>query len=270
MFHAAYYGPDRSAVVVAGDVDPDELADRLDSLLAGWVAPVEREATPVPQFERSGKTRMILVDRPGAAQAVVRVGHVGTDRLDPDYTDLLIFNQILGGQFTSRLNAKLREEKGFTYGVRSGFDFRGGPGPFAIAASLQSDRLAEAVADIRHEVAALLDYLPPTPDELLDAQRALIEGQAKHFETPAALVARYAGLFLYRLPSDYHAGYAGRLEAVTLESMRAAAARHVRPEEMVVVVVADAESVCPGLERLGWAEVERYDERSEEIPNLAS
>jgi predicted Zn-dependent peptidase len=213
---------------------------------------------------------MILIDRPGAAQAVVRVGHVGTDRLDPDYSALLLFNQILGGQFTSRLNSKLREEKGFTYGVRSGFDFRRGPGPFSVAASLQSDRLDEALDDLRREVVALLDDRPPTESELADARRALIEGQARHFETPSALVARYAGLFLYGLPTDHHAGFAERLEAVELGAMIDAARRHVDPSALVAVVVADAESVAPGLDRLGWAAVERLDERAEEIPDAAS
>jgi predicted Zn-dependent peptidase len=268
-FHAASYTPDRAAIVVAGDVDPDDLARRLDARLAGWTAAQNGDPRPL-DAPRSGRARMVLIDRPGAAQAVVRVGHVGTDRLDPDYTALLLFNQILGGQFTSRLNAKLREEKGFTYGIRSGFDFRRGPGPFSIGASLQSDRLAEALEDLRREVMALLDDRPPTEAELSDARRALIEGQARHFETPSALVARYAGLYLYGLPPDHHAGFADRLDAVGLEAMLDAARRHVDPSGLVAVVVADAESVAPGLERLGWAAVERLDERAEEAPEVAS
>ncbi|HEY2156932.1 MAG TPA: pitrilysin family protein [Isosphaeraceae bacterium] len=267
VFHSSQYAPGRSAIVVAGDVDPDDLARRLDARLSGWSANGE-EAAPGLDAARSRSPRMILLDRPGAAQAVVRVGHVGTDRLDADYSALMLFNQILGGQFTSRLNAKLREEKGFTYGVRSGFDFRRGPGPFAIAASLQSDRLDEALDDLRREVVALLGDRPPTEAELTDARRALIEGQARHFETPSALVARYAGLYLYGLPPDHHAGFADRLEFVTLEAMIEASRRHIDPSALVAVVVADAESVAPGLERLGWAAVERVDEGAEEGPDV--
>ncbi len=268
-FHAAHFAPDRAAIVVAGDVDPDDLARRLDARLSGWSSGSE---TPSPglRADRTRRPRMILIDRPGAAQAVVRVGHVGTDRLDPDYSALLLFNQILGGQFTSRLNSKLREEKGFTYGVRSGFDFRRGAGPFSIGASLQSDRLDEALDDLRREVVALLDDRPPTEAELTDARRALIEGQARHFETPSALVARYAGLFLYGLPPDHHAGFAARLEAVELGAMLDAARRRIDPSGLIAVVVADAESVAPGLESLGWAAVERIDERAEEVPDVAS
>jgi predicted Zn-dependent peptidase len=196
---------------------------------------------------------------------VVRVGQVGTHRLDPDYTDLMVWNQILGGQFTSRLNAKLREEKGFTYGIRSHFDFRKGAGPFVVAASLQSDRLAEAVEDLRAEIAGLLGDRPAGTSELDDARRSLIEGQARHFETPSALVSRYAGLFLHGLPPDHHAGFAERLEAVNLESLQAAASRRVVPESFTFVIVADAELVAGPLEALGWAVVERFDERDQPV-----
>jgi predicted Zn-dependent peptidase len=199
---------------------------------------------------------VLLVDRPGAPQAVVRVGHVGPSRMDPDHDALMLFNQILGGQFTSRLNSKLREEKGFTYGVRSHFDARRGPGPFSITASLQADRLAEALADLRGEVEALLDHRPPTPGEQEDARRSLIEGQARHFETPSALVSRYAGLFLYDLPRDDHARLAERLLSIDLEAMQAAARRHLDTGAFLYVVVADAASVRGPLEGLGWGEVE--------------
>ena len=218
--------------------------------------PARRRAGPEvrPPRASSDRPRILLLDRPGAPQAVVRVGHVGIARLDPDFTDVLVLNQILGGQFTSRLNAKLREEKGFTYGVRSHFDFRRGAGPFSISASLQTDRLAEALDDLRDEVGALLGDRPPTAAELDDARRSLIEGQARHFETPAALVSRYASLFVHGLPADYLAEFAERLDAVSVDSLRAVAARHIHPDSLVAVVVADAALVAEPLKRLEWAE----------------
>ena len=253
-FHDAFHGAGRAAVVVAGDVDPDEVAGWLEDRLAGWTGfPAAR-----PDFVRPGKTdrpKILVLDRPGAAQAVVRVGHPGIDRLNPDYTDALVFNHILGGQFTSRLNAKLREERGFTYGVRSHFDARRGAGPFVISASLQSDKLAEALDDLRAEVVALLNDRPPTQEELDDARRSLIEGQARHFETPGALVSRYASLLVHGLPPDHHARFAERLDAVTLETLRDAGHRQVHPDGLVSVVVADSVNVAESLRRLEWAEV---------------
>lgn len=255
-FHHEHYRPDRAAIVVAGDVDPGELKETFDALLAGWgehgSARVE-----VASAIRPDRPRILLIDRPGAPQAVVRVGHAGPRRTDPDHDALMLFNQVLGGQFTSRLNANLREEKGFTYGVRSHFDTRRGPGPFTISASLQADKLAEALDDLRGEVMAILGERPPSEQEIDDARRALIEGQARHFETPSALVSRYAGLFLHNLPSNHHASLADRLASITAEQAFEASARHVRPESFTYVVVADAATVQCGLSALGWASLER-------------
>ena len=252
-FHRTHHGPSQAAVIVAGDIDPDALAVALEKRLAGCSG----SQTVRPEVHRPAPAecpRILIFDRPGAVQAAVRVGHVGINRLDPDYTDALVLNHLLGGQFNSRLNSRLREEKGFTYGVRSHFDARRGAGPFSISASLQSDRLAEALDDLRNEVLALLDDRPPSQPELDDARRALVEGQARHFETPSALVSRYAGLIVHGLPLDEHTRFPERLDAVTVASLRAVALRQLRPESLVAVVVADASLVADSLKRLEWAE----------------
>jgi zinc protease len=253
--HDRFHGARQAVCIVAGDVDLDAVARALDDRLAGWPGGAA-DRPPVPCPARGTGPRILVLDRPGAPQAVVRVGHVGLARLDPDFHDVQLLNQVLGGQFTSRLNAKLREEKGFTYGVRSHFDCRRGAGPFFVGASLQTDRLAEALADLRGEVEALATDRPPTAAELDDARRALVEGQARQFETPSALVSRYAGLFVHDLPPDHHAGFAERLGGVTVDSLAAAARRQIVPEALVAVVVADAAAVLGPLRDLGWGEVE--------------
>ena len=265
-FHRAHYRPDGAACVVAGDVDPDAVVAALDRRLGDWTGAGTADRPPMAEAPRHpGLAPLLLLDRPGAPQAVVRLAQLGTHRLDPAYHDLSVWNQILGGQFTSRLNAKLREEKGFTYGIRSHFEARRARAPFLISASLQADRLAEALEDIRGEVLGLLGDRPPTHDELEDARRSLIEGQARHFETPTALVSRYAGLFLHGLPPDHHAGFADRLAAVTLATLDDAARRLVVPDRFTVVVVADASTVAGPLGQLDWCQVHRFDEHDRPI-----
>jgi predicted Zn-dependent peptidase len=254
-FHETFHGPSRAACVVAGDIDPDEIAERLDAELGGWTGPgVDAPELPVPP--RAARPRIVLLHRPGAAQAVVRCGHRGIGRLDPDYTDLLVLNQILGGQFTSRLNAKLREEKGFTYGVRSHFDCRRGAGPFTIGASIDTAKVPEALDDIRIELHELLGGRPATLGEVDDAARALIEGQARHFETPSALVSRFASLFIHDLPPDEHSRFAARVAGVTPESAAAAAERQLHPDALISVVVGDASLLAEPLGKLTWADLE--------------
>jgi predicted Zn-dependent peptidase len=254
-FHEVHYGSGRGAWVVAGDVDPDEIAGLLEARVGDWRPPSRIPSQP-PPFPLSETARILLLNRPGAAQAVVRIGHQGIARSDSDYLDLVVLNQILGGMFTSRLNGKLREEKGFTYGIRSHFDTRRSAGPFFVSASLQADRVGEALADVRAAIVELLDDRPPTPRELDDARRALIEGQARHFETPSALVSRYAELVVHGLAVDEHARLAERLSGVTIASMLAAGHRHIRPDSLIAVVVADSDQVKKELTQHAWGEVE--------------
>ncbi len=189
----------------------------------------------------------------------MRVGHLGLARTDPAFDHSLVLNQILGGQFSSRLNAKLREERGLTYGVRSHFDCRGQAGPFSVTTSVQADRLAVALDDIRVELEALPSDRPPNQVELDNARRSLVEGQARHFETPSALVNRYAGLVIHGFPLDHEAGFADRLAAIDVASLRVQARERIDPDSLVAVVVADAKSVFDDLQRLDWADVETID-----------
>jgi zinc protease len=258
-FHASCLVPGQAAVVVAGDVVPETLADELDRRLATWRGP-EIQLPRIPDVELSTRPRLLVLDRPGAPQAVVRAGHRGIDRLAPAFDRMLLFNQILGGQFTSRLNAKLREERGFTYGVRSNFECRRGAGPFSIGTSVQSEKVAEALEDIRHELSAFVTGRPPTQDELDDARRALVEGQPRHFETPSSLVSRYASLLIHGLPADHEAGFADRLFQIDRESLIEAARTLLHPDALVIVVVADAAQVMESLKRLDWADPELIQE----------
>ncbi|MFI5456008.1 MAG: M16 family metallopeptidase, partial [Isosphaerales bacterium] len=255
QFHASFLVAGRSTIIVAGDVDPRSLAAELEARLTSWTGlagglPVD------PTSPRADHPRVILLDRPGAPQAVVRAGHIGLARSDPAYEHMLVLNQILGGQFSSRLNAKLREERGVTYGVRSSFDCRRQRGPFSISAAVQTSRLALSLDEIYQELAALVGGRPPSQVELDDARRALIEGQARLFETPTALVNRFGSLVVHGLPADHDAGFAERLAAIDLDSLIIAANREIHPGSLVAVVVADAAQVVEDLERLDWAHVE--------------
>lgn len=254
-FHRRFLGPARAGIVVAGQVDPEAVARLLDDRLSDWTGP-DLELPEIPTPPRGERPRILLLDRPGAPQAVLRAGHVGIPRLDPEYDRAMLLNQLLGGQFASRLNEKLREERGFTYGVRSQFDGRRGAGPFSISASLQSDRLAEAMDDLYRELQALVGGRPARQAEIDDSRRALIESQARQFETPAALVNRYINLMIHGLPVDHLASFPDRVAAIDLDEVNATAHRQVHPGSLVAVIVADAAQVSEPLRGLDWAELE--------------
>jgi len=254
-FHARYLVPGQATIIVGGDVEPDALAAELEQRLGAWTGP-DAGLPALPAVAQAARPRLLVLDRPGAQQAVVRAGHIGIARSSLSYEHAVVANHILGGQFASRLNTRLREERGLTYGIRSRFDFRRHPGPFSIAAALQSERLAEALEEIRNELVALVSDRPFSLVELDQARRSLIEGHPRNFETQSALVNRFASLVMHGLPVDHDAGFGERLSAIDRETLQATANREIRPDDMVTVVVADLCRVRDDLKRLDWAEVE--------------
>jgi zinc protease len=252
-FHQAAYVPENSVLIVVGDIDEADLHDEVDAVLGGWTPPADHVVPPVPQVDAlpEPEDRLLLVDRPGAAQSELRVGHIGVPRATPDYHALLLGNLVLGGQFVSRLNMNLRERRGFTYGARSFFEFRLGAGTFQMQASVQTESTAEAVREAMHEVSALRDGRPITAEELDTARAALTKGYPRNFETADQIARSIAQLALYRLPDDYFATFVPRVAALALDEVQDAARRHMHPERLVTLIVGDAERVTPTLDTLG-------------------
>lgn len=248
------YGPMGGGLAAVGDFDPDRLARRVDEHFGDW------EATG---FARGGADaepgarhrRVVLVDRPGAVQSEVRMGHVGVARSSPDYFPLLLFNTVLGGAFSSRLNLKLREERGFTYGVCSRIAFRRAPGPFSVGAAVGTEQTPQAVADALGELEALLEN-GPTDDEVEAARDYLSGTFPLRFETTAQAAARLGELVIYDLDDDFHTRYRDRIASVSRGDVHEAGRRTVRPDELLVLVVGDAETLRVPMEELDVGPVE--------------
>ncbi len=242
------FGPE-IGVSVAGDVDPVEFRDLMDARFQGWGS--GRERTPPPATEpRTRERRVYVVSRPGAVQSEIRVGHPGVERSHPDYFPLRVFNATLGGTFTSRLNLNLRERHGFTYGVRSRFNFRRGRGPFVISTAVETAVTAAAVRETMLELEGLVAE-GPTPDEV-DSVRDYMAGVFPiQMETTHQVAGQLSSLLVYDLPDDYLARYRENVRGVTADAAAEAGRSHVHPDQVSVVVVGDPEKVVPELESLG-------------------
>lgn len=242
------YRPGDGGVVVAGDVDRSEVAELVERHFGAWSG----EGRGRPDFEarpRSRERRVVIVDRPGSVQSEIRMGHVGIRKTSDDYFPLLVFNTLLGGTFTSRLNQKLREERGFTYGVRSRFSTRRLPGPFTISTAVETAVTADAVRDAL-DVAEEVLAEGPTAEEVASARDYIVGVFPLRFETTRQVSSRVAELIVYGLEKDYHALYRDRIREVSPEDATAAARRTVRPGEMAVVIVGNADGIREPLEEL--------------------
>ena len=253
-FVEARYRPGSAGLVVVGDVDLDETKALAQHCFGDWRgdAPARNGFEPEPRVREQ---RVVIVDRPDAVQSEIRIGHVGQPRSTPDYFPLLVFNTILGGAFTSRLNLNLREHNGFTYGVRSGFAFRRDAGPWTISTAVGTEVTADAVREAVSEVKGLLSDGPT--DEEVEASRDYMAGVFPlRLETTGQIASRISELIIYDLPDDYHATYRDRIREVTRDQALDAARRCIRLDEITVLVGGDAKLVRGPLEDLGLGPVE--------------
>lgn len=255
-FHAERFQPSRTTVVVAGPLSHDDLRRLVEGAFSEWA-----EASTMPQGHPAGDVeamaphpRLAIVPREAAPQSELRIGHLSARRNSPDYPALLVMNAVIGGQFVSRINLKLREEKGYTYGARSGFDWRRGLAPFSLQASVHTASTADAIADCFSEFDAIRGPRPPTDAEMVLAKASLTRGYPRGFETAHQVARAVAQLALFGLPDSYFEEFVPRVSAIQSEDVVRAAERYIDPARTVTLVVGDYQVVGPTLGPLGLGE----------------
>lgn len=251
-FHASTYRPRRATLVAVGALSHAELRRLVEDAFGAWPAhDAGGRPSGLPEPPAGGSTRLAVVPRERAAQSELRVGHLVTGRRTPDYPALIVMNAVLGGQFVSRVNLKLREEKGYTYGARTSFDWRRGPTPFSLQASVQTAATAEAVRDALAELSAIRGQRPPEAHELALAKASLTRGYPRYFETCQQVARAVAQLALYDLPDTYFEQFVPTVNAVTGDEVVAAARRHLDPDRLTTLIVGDHLVLEPALATLG-------------------
>jgi predicted Zn-dependent peptidase len=254
-FHARMFQPEGATLVVAANRPVADMLSEAEAAFGGWHAdpslpPLDRGRGRLAA-PRVPAVRLGVVQRQGAAQSELRIGHVAASRATPDYHALVLLNTVLGGQFVSRLNMNLREDKGYTYGVRTGFDLRRGEGPFVLQTSVGTDVTAPALTEALREIQDIRGARPVTADELALARSSVALGYPRGFETVQQVARSAAQLALHELPDSYFEEFVPRLEAVTLDDIAAVAVRYLDPARMATVVVGDIDKVGATLSALG-------------------
>ena len=256
-FHRSAFRPDRATLVVAGDGGHDALLRIAEEAFGSWAPQGARTLGGDPSGVTPSSvpsTRLGLVHREQAAQSILAIGQLAPPRSTPDYAPLVLLNAALGGQFVSRINLKLREEKGYTYGARTGFDWRRGISPFSLQASVQTAPTAEAIRDSLHELDAIRGSRPPTENELALAKASLTRGYPRNFETAQQVARSVAQLALYGLPDSYFEEFVPRVHAVGAADVMRAAERYLDPTRMTTLVVGDHGAISESVRALGLGE----------------
>jgi zinc protease len=258
-FYARSVVPDGSRLVFVGDMDAAAVHDLFAPLVARWKAdhPSARPAAMARDASADAARARVLywVDRPGAAQSQVRIGHLSVSSNDPDYVPLTVLNYILGGAFSSRINMNLREDKGYTYGARSSFSGGLEPGPFTASAGVHTAVTGASVKEFMRELNGILEGV--TDAELAFAKDALTQQMATRFESSRALLGMLDNVAKFGWPDDYLEQRLRVIDALTAEDLRRLAKQYIRPEQAVVLVVGDGEQIA---EQLGALDLGRPEE----------
>ncbi len=252
-YFAAHFRPSNAAVVVVGDVAVDEALAAIKDRLGGWTGSKGAEAAPVKPTPEPAA--LVLVDRPDAPQSQVRIGELGVARSTPDYYSLVIANAILGGMFNSRINMNLREDKGYTYGAHSVFDFRRGQGPFVVYTGVRTDVTAPAITEVLREIERMRES-EVTDDELTHAKNSYSLSLPGYFQDVRGIAGMMANIFVFDLPLDYYQKLPDNIARVTKADVSRVAREYLHPEQLSIVVVGNRSKVEDGLKLLDRGEVQ--------------
>jgi zinc protease len=237
-FHDRQYRPAGSYLVAAGDFDPTELRDLLESAFAGWTGDVPTVAYPPEVDTPPGKAgRRLLEEWEEAAQSEIRIAGRGIDRRSPEWMAGAVANYILGGStITGRLGANLREDKGWTYGANSSFSAGRARGAWVAHTAVDVEVTRGAVDEMMGELLRMAEE-PVDDAELRRAKDAMVLSLPRAFETPSQVASRLSTLEAHDLPRDYWSTYPAAIEAVTADDVRRIAREHFHPDRVVTVVV---------------------------------
>jgi zinc protease len=262
-FYRTYYRPEAARVLIVGDISLAEARRLVAARFGAW------EQAPVPAFPTAGAPALAaravyLIDKPGAAQSVIRIGHVGPARTTPDWYTLDVLNTILGGAFTSRLNQNLRETHGYTYGAFSQFAVRRLSGAFVALASVVTAKTDSSLIEFLKELRRIRDEPVPAA-ELAKAKAYVTLGLPGEFETTGGAAARFRELLVYGLPLDYYTQYIQSITAVTADDVQRVARRYIDPDHFDIVVVGDKSQIEAGIKALNEGPVVYRDVWGQEV-----
>jgi zinc protease len=264
-YYETYYHPNNAAIILVGDITLKEILPKLEVAFKEW-KPKTVPTVNIPAVKPLAKTKIYLVDKPGAAQSVVVAGNLGIERRSPDYYSVQVMNNALGGQFTSRINLDLREDKGYTYGAGSFFFATRSVGPFVTYAPVHTQYTKETVVEIEKELRGICGDRPMSTEELQDSKDYLTKSYAQNFQSFSQIAGQIVEQVMYDLPEDNLQRYVPSISAVDANTATAVAKKYIHPNALLYVIVGDVAKIEPGLRELNIGEIGYLDAEGNPIP----
>ena len=263
--YASAFSPGIATLIVVGDTTPDEALALAEKHLGHWQGGASGAAGSQKSQNSlgNGGPSLYMLNKPGAAQSVIRVGYFTTQRRHPDYYAYALFNHLFGGQFTARLNKNLRQDKGYSYGYRSWFEWHRDSSLFLAGGAVQTEVTAEALKETIKELDEVKGARPVSSEEHRIAQEGLLRQYPSAFESCGQIMQQLAQITWYDLPDDYCRNFSDNLSSVSLEDVNRVAEEQMG-KEPTIVVVGDKDAVGEGLSGFGQ-DVKEVDHEAREI-----
>ncbi|MEO1014021.1 MAG: pitrilysin family protein [Pseudomonadota bacterium] len=256
-FHQTWMRPSNATIFVAGDTTLEEITPLLERAFGNWRDPAGETPTKnVATVERPAKGKVIIVDKPGSPQSLVLAGHSAPPTGAENNIAINAMNDIVGGQFTARVNMNLREEKGWAYGAYTFLQGARGQRPYLVYAPVQTDKTKESIAEIVRELNAYKTTKPATEEELTRTVANNVRSLPGSFETAGSVLSSMISSARYGRPYDYPTTLKAKYDALDLDAIKAAASDVVHPESLVWVIVGDREKIEAGLRELDLGPIE--------------
>src|SRR5580700_6710954 len=253
-FHGIWFRPNDSTLVIVGDTNLAEIKPKLEKLFAEW-KPGDVPKKNIAAVSLPAKSSVYIMDKPGAGQSVIYVANIAPPTSNPHEVAIVAMNDELGGTFGSRLNMNLREDKHWSYGVRTVLVKARAQRPFTFIGPVQTDKTKESLVEANKELRGILGEKPVVADELAKTQANETLKLPGSRETLDALEATIDDQVQYGLPDDYYQTYAAKVRALTVPDVEAAAKTVVHPDNFIWIVVGDRAKIEPGIRELNFGEV---------------
>jgi zinc protease len=257
-FHETWFKPNNATLLIVGDTTLAEITPKLEKLLASWKSGEVPKQT-IPSAPEPGKDVVYLLDRPGSGQSLILAAQLAPAFNDPDQISLELVNDIFGGNFSSRINMNLREDKHWSYGVRSRLVPAKGERPYFSMSPVQTDKTKESLLELVAEYKNIVGSKPITEAELKDEQTNATLGLPGSFETVQQLSGAYGNILQYGLPDDYYNTFTQKVLSATPDTANEIAKKYIQPGHLVWIVVGDMSKVESGIRELNIGEVHKID-----------
>jgi zinc protease len=253
-FYKTWFKADNATIIVVGDATMEEIKPKLEKAFAKW----EGGKVPkknVAKVDQESKNVIYLLDRPGSIQSIIFAGNLTLPFDNPEEIAIESLNNILGGQFTSRLNMNLREDKHWAYGAHTLVFGARGQRPFLAYAPVQTDKTKESMVEVAKELGAILKDKQATKEELEKVKKQQVLELAGSWETIGAVGGSIHDIVKYGLPDDYYQTYSSRVKGLDLGQVKQAADDLVHMDRLIWVVVGDLSKIEAGIRELGYGDI---------------